>query len=222
MAGPDDGTITKQLVASSSSFAQSALKAQQDDRPVFLLHAATALEQLAKAVLARRHPSLIVGTYDFESLLHACGEGAVARKPRTRMKTVSAREAISRAGRFVAGIEPPDPDLELLILVRDGVIHLADPTPDEIEGVLIAYLKASEALRAELDIAGAEYWGEFLDLVETALKENVKKAHLHVESVLAIARKEFEERLATSTSRRGRRCSRRSRQATTRRSTKSS
>lgn len=74
MADADDGKLSTQLSDSSAKFAQSALKAQHDDRPVFLLHAATALEQLAKAVLARRHPSLIVTSNDFESLLHACGE----------------------------------------------------------------------------------------------------------------------------------------------------
>jgi len=51
---------------------------------VFLLHAATALEHLAKAVLAARHASLIVATNDFESLLHACGESGFARGSRTR------------------------------------------------------------------------------------------------------------------------------------------
>lgn len=48
------------LRLSSSRFATSALGAMSEaEHDVFLLHAATALEHLAKAVLASRHPSFI-------------------------------------------------------------------------------------------------------------------------------------------------------------------
>jgi hypothetical protein len=194
MAPPDDNQLNEQLVESSATFARSALQAQHDDHRVFLLHAGTALEHLAKAVLARRHPSLIVASNDFESLLHACGESTAARRPRSKMRTINAAEAIGRASRFVPTVEALVPDIELLILVRNGVAHLGAASSDDAEDVLAPYLKASEELRAALDMDRATYWGEFVDLVDSALKENTEKARLRVETALAIARQEFEKR----------------------------
>lgn len=194
VASPDDIQLSKQLADSSAKFARSALQARNDDHGVFLLHAATALEHLAKAVLAARHPSLIVAANDFESLLHACGESSSARRPRAKMRTIGAREAVERAGRFVPTTEALVPDLELLILVRNGVAHLGEASASDADDVLVPYLKASEELRAALELDRAGYWGEFIDLVDSALRENVEKARLRVETALAIARQEFEKR----------------------------
>jgi hypothetical protein len=58
----------------------------------------------------------------------------------------------------------------------------------------VPYLTASEELRVALDLDQAEYWGEFVDLVDSALKEHVKQARLRVETALAVARQEFEKR----------------------------
>jgi len=194
LARSDENQLRAQLADSSATFARSALQAQHDDHRVFLLHAATALEHLAKAVLAARHPSLIVATNDFESLLHACGEPGFARRPRAKIRTITAGEAIGRASRFVPTVEALVPDLELLILVRNGVAHLGEASTSDADDVLVPYLKASEELRAELDVDRASYWGEFVDLVDSALKENVEKARLRVETALAIARQEFDKR----------------------------
>jgi hypothetical protein len=182
VAPSDKDQLSAQLVASSGTFARSALQAQHDDNRVFLLHAATALEHLAKAVLAARRPSLIVATNDFESLLHACGESGFARRPRAKMRTIAAGDAIGRAGRFVPTVEALVPDLELLILVRNGIAHLGEASASDADDVLVAYLKASEELRDTLDVDRSSYWGEFLDLVDSALKENVEKARLRVET----------------------------------------
>jgi hypothetical protein len=138
---------------------------------VFLLHAATALEHLAKAVLAARHPSLTVATNDFESLLHACGESGFARRPRAKMRTIAAGDAIGRASRFVPTVEALVPDLELLILVRNGIAHLGEASVSDADDVLVAYLKASEELRDTLDVDRGSYRGEFLDLVDSAFEK---------------------------------------------------
>ena len=105
-----------------------------------------------------------------------------------------AREAIERAGRFVPTVVALVPSLELLVLVRNGVAHLGEATADDGDDVLVPYLKASEELRGALDLDREAYWGEFVELVDSALKENVEKARLRAESALAIARQEFEKR----------------------------
>ena len=78
--------------------------------------------------------------------------------------------------------------------MRNGVAHLGEATADDGDDVLVPYLKASEELRGALDLDREAYWGEFVELVDSALKENVEKARLRAESALAIARQEFEKR----------------------------
>jgi hypothetical protein len=197
MAGEED-TLSARLAASSGDFAVSALAALSDGKhSVSLLHAATALEHLAKAVLAAQHPSLIaVASKDnFESLLLLVGETKVV-KPGAKIRTIGAREALDRAGRYAPECASLMDDLRLLIWVRDGVVHLADASSATVDELLVPYLKASEELRKVLGINQGVYWGRFIDLVDHALKEHVKQARLRVEAALAVARTEFERRFA--------------------------
>lgn len=197
IAGEDDD-LSARLARSSSEFAVSALAAMSDGKhSVFLLHAATALEHLAKAVLAARHPSLIaVASKDnFESLLLLVGETKVAN-PAAKIRTIGAREALDRAGRYAPECASLIDDLRLLIWVRDGVAHLADASSASVDEVLVPYLKASEELRDVMEIDRGLYWNGFRDLVDQALKEHVEQARLRVEAALAVARAEFERRFA--------------------------
>jgi hypothetical protein len=58
--------VSIELRTSAADFARSALRAYlASDRAVFLLHAATSLEQLMKAFLASIHGSLIAAN-DFD------------------------------------------------------------------------------------------------------------------------------------------------------------
>ena len=197
MTGAQDD-LGIRLARSSSEFAGSALGAMSDGKhSVFLLHAATALEHLAKAVLAARHPSLIaVASKDnFESLLLLVGE-AQGAKPGSRIRTIGAGEALNRAARFAPECAGLKGDLQLLIWVRDGIAHLADASAATVDEVLVPYLKASEELREVLGVDRSGYWGAFGDLVDSALKERVEQARLRVDAALAVARGEFARRFA--------------------------
>jgi hypothetical protein len=190
--------LGERLARSSGDFARSALGAMSDAKhPTFLLHAATALEHLAKAVLAKRHPSLIaVASKDnFDSLLRLIGEVQHA-KPGSKLRTIGAREALDRASRFAPECVSLMPDLQLLIWVRDGVAHLADASDATVEEVLVPYLKASEELRGVLSIERTDYWGPFIDVVDSALREHVEQARLRVDAALAVARGEFARRFS--------------------------
>jgi hypothetical protein len=198
MAAEAKNQLSVELGESSGMFARSALQAQHTDNRVYLLHAATALELLAKAVLAARHPSFIVPANDFESLLRASGEAIAPNRPRKRMKTISASQAVARAGYFAADVLPLVSELELLIDVRNGVAHLGEVQSEEdADRVFVPYLRASEALRETVGIDRGSYWGEFTDLVDSALKENVAKARVRVETALAIARTECARRFGS-------------------------
>lgn len=194
----EDENLSTRLAGSSSAFAVSALAAMSDGKhSVFLLHAATALEHLAKAVLAARHPSLIAVAHkdNFESLLLLVGETKAA-KPGAKIRTIGAQEALGRAGRYAPECISLMDDLRLLIWVRDGVAHLADASSASVDEVLVPYLKASENLREVLGIDKGLYWGAFRDLVDRALKEAVEQARLRVEAALVVAREGFEQRFA--------------------------
>src|SRR4051794_32538761 len=116
-------SLDEQLRSSATRFAQSALRAfLGEDATVFMLHAATALEQLAKAFLASMHGTLIAAN-DFDSLLHAAGHSSHARKPRSRMRTITGQDALDRAGRLIPALENLKPSLQLLLYVRNGVVH---------------------------------------------------------------------------------------------------
>jgi hypothetical protein len=148
-------------------------------------------------VLAARHPSLIaVASKDnFESLLLLAGETKAA-KPGAKIRTIGAREALDRAGRYALECASLVEELQLLIWVRDGVAHLADASSASVDEVLVPYLKASEDLRGVLEIDRNSYWLAFVDLVDEALKENVEQARLRAEAAMAVAREEFERRFA--------------------------
>lgn len=187
--------LSARLAASSSEFAVSALGAMSEGKlSVFLLHAATAVEHLAKAVLAAQHPSLIAvaDKENFDSLLHLLGETV----PPEKIRTIGAREALKRAGRYAPECSSlvKDGRLGRLILVRDGVVHLADASSATVEEVLVPYLKASEDLREVLGIEREAYWDGFVGLVNHALKENVEQVRLRVQAALTVARTNYDER----------------------------
>ncbi len=75
---------------------------------VYLLHASTTLELLAKAFLASLDGSLIAAN-DFDSLLHSCGQSRHARTPSWRMRTITMGEALKRVGQILPTIDNMKP-----------------------------------------------------------------------------------------------------------------
>src|SRR5947209_3523271 len=87
--------VATQLGESAPRFARDALAALSNGDDVgFALYAATSLEHLLKSFLASKHPALIVEAKNLDSLLHACGQDAVANTPRDKVKTISAGESL--------------------------------------------------------------------------------------------------------------------------------
>lgn len=182
--------FSTQLRTSAGHFARSALQAlPTGGDEVFALHAGTAVEHLAKALLADKHPALIAAN-DFESLLHACGEEAVATG--SVMRTINVTESIKRATRFVPRLSVLKDDLVILAEARNGVAHLGHPADGS--SLRVSFLKACELLREELRIERVEFWGDFGSLVDAALEESVKEAKVRVENAIAAARINFRTR----------------------------
>lgn len=182
-----------ELRTSAADFAKSSLRAHvAGDRPVFLLHAATALEQLAKAFLASIHGSLIAAN-DFNSLLHLCDHSIRSRTPRSRMRTITANEALTRVGQLVPSIDNLKIQLQLLIGVRNGVVHAGQV--DANVDVLVPFLRACEHLLAEIQNGNRNaFWGDLVEIVDARLVESADTAKVTVADALAIARQRFADR----------------------------
>ncbi len=188
----DDGHASR-LLAGAEQFAQSSLQARLDhDSMVHLLHAATALELLAKAFLASLDGSLIAAK-DFDSLLHGCGESRHARTPASRMKTITMGEALMRVGQIEPAFRNHESSLLLLADIRNGVVHAGTLDNDSEEGVYVPFLRACELLIP--GVSGAtreELWGDFRETVDAHLSESAKQAEVHAVEAVAAARLAFD------------------------------
>ena len=166
----DTGELHARLLESSSSFAQSAIAAYTAESwELYYLHLATAVELLVKAVLARAHPTLIADTRaSFDSLLHLCGLGHRARVPEfvAAVRTVSATEAMQRVERVVDGYRHPGADVQLLLELRNGIVHSGELARSQSEAILGAVGEYTDTLLPSVGMSRARYWGHSAALVE--------------------------------------------------------
>jgi hypothetical protein len=193
-----NSSLSAALYSSAVSFAQSALRAfLEKDFPTFLLHAGTALEHLAKAYLASLNESFVAAS-DFDSLLHASGLGTRSHRPPSRMKTISLRTALERAGKyFVPDLDNLSDELAVLVDVRNGVAHMGLVEKSLVERILVSFLRACEALLAEMGSTREEFWLEFTGMVDARLSASAEAAEIRTREAIAAARMEFERRYST-------------------------
>jgi hypothetical protein len=194
----EEHTLSAALATSASRFAQSGLRADLDrDDAVCLLHIATALEQLAKAFLASLHGSLIAAPKDFDSLLHVANHSRHARRPPSRMRTITMSEALVRAGQILPAIENLRPSLTLLSDIRNGIVHAGQLEKDETPTVLVPFIAACDHLFAELPQPDRQtFWGEYEELVDVRISESSKADKVLVTEAITRARLEFEQRFS--------------------------
>jgi hypothetical protein len=192
----NESDLRDDLYSSAERFARSALRAfLQQDWPIFLLHASTALEQLTKAYLASLNQSLIAAS-DFDSLLHACGLGRHAQRPPRLMRTITVTTALERAGQLVPALKNLSKELGLLADVRNGVVHAGRVESSAAETVLVPFLKACDELLVAMGIARGHFWADLTEVVEARLSESAKAAEIRATEAVASARLEFEKRYA--------------------------
>jgi hypothetical protein len=179
---------------SASRLAETALQAHRDeDHAGIAMNAATALEHLAKACLAKRSPALLTELRreeNYSDLLQLLG---LAKGGATRpLHTVGLRGALDRVRVFVT---PPVrwDDLLLLAGLRDGTVHAAANAEVETR-LLVAFVGYADELLKDLDRDRKEFWGAQLAVVD-ALLANASDRVLHtVEVKIAEARAYFAER----------------------------
>lgn len=179
---------------SAMEFAQSALDAHRARRfRRVAIDAATSLEHLAKASLAKRSPALLAelrNEANFSSLLVLMGISG-GRPPR-QLRTVGLRDALARARVFVPSMAS-DAELQTLVDMRDGSVHAAQN--DEVEERLVlAFVNQADAFLEDLGRDRATFWAGQLGVVDALLADANDKIAREVAIKVAGARAEFERR----------------------------
>jgi hypothetical protein len=183
---------------SARDFALSALEAHHagNHRRV-PLDAGTALEHLAKACLARRSPALLAELKGESSMNSLIGllriEGATV--PAAKIRTVGLSEALNRAGLFVRSKAVKE-DLQILINMRNGIVHAAEDTEVE-ERILTAFAQQADALLTDLGRDREDFWRGQLPVVDELLKDASDKLAHRVQVRLAAAAAMLKHRYAT-------------------------
>ncbi|MFJ8405790.1 hypothetical protein ACIQ9K_35695 [Streptomyces microflavus] len=186
----------EQLALSSGKWMTAAFAAFVDgpsSEDMAVHHAGVATEHLLKAFLAGIHPSLIVDSKDFPSLVYAAGRGGLLQVRESRVKTIQLGEAYTRAQKLLKGKIPPRPDPWPLADARNGVAHAGYHDRAEVIQVFTSSIKVIDPLLVELGI-GPQYWGDHKALHDELLIEGVEAARVRVEQKLARARRVFMQR----------------------------
>jgi hypothetical protein len=189
----DDSLSFESLLAGAKKFAGLALQAHRDrDDEVFVLHTGVSIERLMKAALAKTNPVLLMETSavkDDRALLHFAG----LRPYGERIRTVSASAALTRIRS--AGWLTKDQDLDDLIELRNGVVHLG-PTASDSADVLATFGRTTNTLLARLGVAPVDYWGAWQVVIEISLNDQLERVERDVKRLIAQARHRYAERIA--------------------------
>lgn len=191
MAGPFSPNA---FCDSAMEFAQSALDAHHARRfRRVAVDAATSLEHLAKASLAKRSPALLTelkSEANFPSLLVLLG--ITGGKPPRQLRTVGLRDALARASAFVPS-KASVADLQTLVDMRDGTVHAAQNGEIE-ERLVVAFVHQADAFLADLGRDRAAFWGAQLGVVDALIADATDKTAREVAIRVAGARADFERR----------------------------
>jgi len=188
-----------QLLERAKEFNAKALEYHVNNRvQLFVINAATSAELLGKAYLVNYHPCLIVDN-DFDSLLHICGESKHSRKSLDYIKTISATITLKRCQQLIIRLSAFLKDIELLINLRNGIVHLGVYDKALGEKLLVPYVKYSSALLEELGIQRDDYFERFAELVDVSIQESINTIMLNVQQMIAKARIDYENRFKMHT-----------------------
>ncbi|MGW0854187.1 hypothetical protein [Streptomyces sp. NPDC002690] len=155
----------------------------------FALHAGVAVERLAKAVLVRKNPIYLVEMRNGPSdlLLYFGGHLEIETE---KVRTVGAGEALKRLRRV--GVLPTDPQLDLLIELRNGTAHTT--VGDQAKALLPTLAETVGTLLTDIEIDFAQFWGRWSSAVHVAIDRHRNEVQRDVEIRIKQARHLFDDR----------------------------
>lgn len=190
------------LYDSAKKYALSALKVFGTlERDRFPIYAGTALEHLTKACLFNAHPALLIElkneSANEDSLFILTG---LAASSQSQLRTVSMINALRRATRLFQSQTPPlisraiHGDLLKLVELRNGQAHIANGESENIE-ILTAFLLQMEISLRYLAKDRIEFWDLMVDVVDSAISENIDKVARDVALKMTQSRMMIQERI---------------------------
>ncbi|MFB7353483.1 hypothetical protein [Streptomyces gardneri] len=156
-----------------------------------VLHGGIGTEHLLKALLAARHPSLLVDGRDFSSLLHATGQSTFAASPETKVKTIGALDAYRRASTLIA-MPVKERDLDPLLTARNGVAHLGAHDDTITHDALAIAVTVADVVLLDLQQDIPAFWGVWADN-RLDLEQMQRNAQIAAEKVLKEASVEADD-----------------------------
>jgi hypothetical protein len=157
----------------------------------FALHAGIAVERLTKAALVVRNPLFLVemrnGNTDM--LLHFGGALEIDKE---KVRTVGAKEGITRLRRMT--VLPADPQLDLLIDLRNGTAHTTGN--DAAKVLMPVFARTVEVLIADTGQDLKDFWGRWAQALSFAVTEQEDEILRDVQIRMAQARHAFDDRFA--------------------------
>ncbi|MER6112440.1 hypothetical protein [Streptomyces hirsutus] len=186
----DDSLSFESFFEGASKAAQKAMEDHgRQEYDEFALHAGVAIERLAKAVLVMRNPLYLVemrnGNADL--LLYFGGD---LELDTSKVRTVGAGEALRRLRRM--GVLPPDPDLDLLIELRNGTAHTS--VGDQARTLLPTLSETVMILLTAVGTNSREFWGRWARTVIVSVDKQLDEIRRDVEIRIDQARHLFEDR----------------------------
>ncbi|MFK4096735.1 hypothetical protein [Streptomyces anthocyanicus] len=154
----------------------------------FALHAGVAVERLAKAVLVSKNPIYIAEIRNADMMLHLGGHLQMVE---SKVRTVGAKDAIARLRRI--GVLDADPQLDLLIEMRNGAAH-ASPDSTKAREMISPLAQTIETLLGDLDMPLDAFWERWTDALRAAVNEQEDEILREIQLRVTHARHAFEDR----------------------------
>lgn len=188
-----EGVDSELLLQSAREWMADALDAYLDDahRRV-VAFAPISLEHLGKAVLASRHPSLLVQLHSSQerSLLALTGHGRA--QDRAKLRTIGLKEVLTRVA-LVIGESPTSPEArEQVIANRNGAVHIGMVSPEASRQVMTIVCRLTQWLLEALPTNATYFYGSCLDTATMLLDERASKIQESVRKNILSSKARFQ------------------------------
>lgn len=188
--GKSDDDLVAHLVRASSAHAVRALELEVDtapEAPMFAaIHAGSAIELLAKAILARRNPLLLTVGQKHE-MKHA--DAILGRVNAHDARTLDAALAKNVCGAFQGAVLA---NIDTLLRHRNSAAHMGLMARADLAEALNAMRAAAEQGIAHLDVSRDRYWRNYAAAVAGALDERGTEVERAARSLIATHRAKLE------------------------------
>jgi len=192
-------SFVSELLASLQSQAIKSVRAAlehyaAENRYEFGVQAGIGVENLAKLVLARVHPSLIVKEdRSFQSLLLAAGWTTDKGPMSGDFRTIGAVQAVERVSFLHPTLARYSADLKYLAEVRNGVAHIGLADSTRVEAAVSGFVGAVQIMAKILGMSDDDIFGQLTNLASQTAATAERSVARIVTKKIAVAETRIEK-----------------------------